>query len=527
VSLAGPGDDADLTRTISQVLARSRSLASSAAAAAVGPSGPAASSTSFAMPSPPVPAADFRLEVLEEDVVPADVEFALFMQNAQTRIPSTTEVITLRPQDERLHSFMVHRNLLPASFVRRVLQKENLFRQHLRQQQSLQDVLHAAMTGQAQIGPGGMINVDPSQMFFILSVRRDHLLEDTTAALQKAAPADLQRQIKISFTGEEGQDAGGVSREFFRLLGEQLFSLQSQLFDSRVAEEAHVLWFDRNSTKDHSEFWLVGVIVGLAVYNNLPGLDVHFPSCTFKKLMGERLDLDDMAEVQPEVAGSLRALLAWQPPEGVDSDSAAGLFESIFCLTFNISQEEESGATEEVELRPGGKDQAVTLSNREEFVQLYCEWVLEKSVAKHFEPFKKGFSRTCDSPIFQALTGAELAQIVVGEADLELAELRPGAKYEGFTPDSEYIKGFWEILQSFDMEQRRRFLAFVTGSNRAPVGGVKEIRLAVQRNGSDADRLPLAHTCFNMLLLPEYASQQRLREALLTAIENSEGFGLQ
>ena len=40
-------------------------------------------------------------------------------------------------------------------------------------------------------------------------------------------------------------------------------------------------------------------------------------------------------------------------------------------------------------------------------------------------------------------------------------------------------------------------------------------------------RLPTAHTCFNVLLLPEYASFETLRDRLLLAIGNARGFGLQ
>mmetsp|Transcript_1617 Transcript_1617/g.4833 ORF Transcript_1617/g.4833 Transcript_1617/m.4833 type:complete len:1176 (-) Transcript_1617:46-3573(-) len=525
--------DPSFTRTLSRGLSKTASEGvpgAGAGGAAARPESAAAAGASFGLAAaalgPPVPPSDFQLEALAEDVVPPDVEFALFMQNAQSKIPSAAEVLTLRPHDERLHSFMVHRDLLPPAFVRRVLQRENLFRQQLQQQRNLQELLQAAMMGQVQPGPGGMLSIDPSQMFFMLQVRREHLLEDTMEALQNAAPADLQRQIKVSFRGEEGQDAGGVSREFFRLLGEQLFSLKSGLFDQKVAEEARVLWFDQSSPRDVADFWLVGVIVGLAVYNNLPGLDVRFPVCAFKKLRGEALGLEDLAEVQPPVAGSLGALLAWEPPEGTSAAEAAVIFESTFCLDFSVTYEER-GAPRAVDLRPGGSETPVTPANRQEFVRLYCEWVLERSVERQFASFKKGFSRICESPLFQALRGSELAQIVMGEAELDLQDLRPKARLEGFSPDSDFIKGFWEILGTFDEGQRRGFLAFVTGSNRAPVGGLKELALLVQRNGGESDRLPLAHTCFNTLLLPEYSSQRRLREALLTAIENAEGFGLE
>ena len=62
---------------------------------------------------------------------------------------------------------------------------------------------------------------------------------------------------------------------------------------------------------------------------------------------------------------------------------------------------------------------------------------------------------------------------------------------------------------------------------RAPVGGLQELSLLIQKGGPDSDRLPTAHTCFNALLLPEYSSAAKLEHMLVHAIENSQGFGLQ
>ena len=59
------------------------------------------------------------------------------------------------------------------------------------------------------------------------------------------------------------------------------------------------------------------------------------------------------------------------------------------------------------------------------------------------------------------------------------------------------------------------------------MGGLGRLSLVIQREGSDSDRLPSAHTCFNYLLLPEYSSMEKLRGRLLTAVEHGQGFGLQ
>ena len=51
--------------------------------------------------------------------------------------------------------------------------------------------------------------------------------------------------------------------------------------------------------------------------------------------------------------------------------------------------------------------------------------------------------------------------------------------------------------------------------------------LRVMKNGIEPEeRLPTAYTCFNLLLLPKYASKEKLQSKLLKAISNTTGFGL-
>lgn len=98
---------------------------------------------------------------------------------------------------------------------------------------------------------------------------------------------------------------------------------------------------------------------------------------------------------------------------------------------------------------------------------------------------------------------------------------------DGYTADHQVAKWLWEIvLEDFNDEQRKKFLAFCTGSDRAPILGLGTVRLYVGRHGEDSDQLPSSHTCFNHLLIPEYSSKDKLKQKLLLAINNSEGFGL-
>jgi hypothetical protein len=152
---------------------------------------------------------------------------------------------------------------------------------------------------------------------------------------------------------------------------------------------------------------------------------------------------------------------------------------------------------------------------------------LEDSVEQQFAAFAKGFRTVCDSDIMKMFTVEELELLICGSPNLDFHELEKTTSYDGgFDEDHPTVRMFWEVVHSLDLEQRKKLLFFTTGSDRAPIGGLGRLNLVVARHGPDSDRLPTSHTCFNHLLLPEYKSKDKLRENLLKAIENAEGFGM-
>lgn len=67
--------------------------------------------------------------------------------------------------------------------------------------------------------------------------------------------------------------------------------------------------------------------------------------------------------------------------------------------------------------------------------------------------------------------------MICGQRELNFEELRDYCVYaNGFTPECEMMTWLWEIiLNEWDDEKRRRILAFSTGSDRAPVNGLKSL----------------------------------------------------
>jgi len=304
----------------------------------------------------------------------------------------------------------------------------------------------------------------------------------------------------------------GVQKEFFQIL-------ISELFDPKFGmliydDEAKTLWFNKDSLDNPMEFELIGILLGLAIYNGII-LDLHFPDVVYKKLMGLKPTLKDLENTKPELARGLRALLNF------DGDVAA-TYMRHFTYSYEAYGEEKS-----VDLKQGGAEIELTNANREEYVQLTVEYLLTKSIAKQYKAFSDGFLNVCEGDPLKMFRYEELQLLVCGSPELDFKQLEEVTRYEdGFTAESPVIVNFWAIVHAMSLEDKKKLLSFCTGSDRVPIKGLGHVSFTISKNGPDSDRLPISHTCFNHLLLPEYATKEKLLKCLEVAIQNSKGFGM-
>ncbi|CEG67733.1 hypothetical protein RMATCC62417_04122 [Rhizopus microsporus] len=300
--------------------------------------------------------------------------------------------------------------------------------------------------------------------YLVLEIRRDYIIADTLLQLEEKSIHDLKKQLRVQFVGEEGVDEGGVQKEFFQLIVREIFDPKYGLFNYN--EESRLCWFSHNPVLDNvnvREYKLIGLLLGLAVYNSVI-LDLHFPLALYKKLMNVDVGLSDLKQLDPTLGKGLEMLLQYD-----------GDIEAEYDRSFQVSVE-SFGHVFTYDLKPNGAEIQLTKDNRIEFVELYTKFILDVSVKKQFEAFKEGY--------------------------------------------------FWEIAHSFSYEEKKKLLFFATGSDRAPIGGLSKLQFVIAKNGGDSDRLPTSHTCYNVLLLCEYSSKEKLKERLLTSISNAEGFGM-
>lgn len=145
------------------------------------------------------------------------------------------------------------------------------------------------------------------QRLLMFKISRNNIVEDTIKAIDNIDDVQkLKRQLVVEFDGETGVDYGGLKKEFFLLISEQLFSEQYGMF--KADDESHLTWFlDTPFQEDLRMFSLLGTLVGLSIYN-FQVINYPFPLAFYKKILNEQPNLDDLHEFSPTIGKSMKSL---------------------------------------------------------------------------------------------------------------------------------------------------------------------------------------------------------------------------
>ncbi|KAJ6005363.1 hypothetical protein N7451_003307 [Penicillium sp. IBT 35674x] len=381
-----------------------------------------------------------------------------------------------------------------------------------------------------------ILNHRAVSQYLVLKVRRDCLVEDSLRGVSEVVGTgqeEIKKGLRIEFVGEEGIDAGGLRKEWFLLLVREVFDPHHGLFI--YDDDSKYCYFNPFCFESSEQFFLVGVLLGLAIYNSTI-LDVDLPPFAFRKLLASapqntapqtatsqrpkfKCTLDDLAEYRPALAKGLRMLLEYE-----------GDVAETFCYDF-VAQTDRYGEIVSVPLCTGGEKRPVTNANRQEFVDAYVYYLLDTAVARQYEPFKRGFFTVCGGNALSLFRPEEIELLVRGSDEpLDVTSLRAVATYDNWShhrPESiPVVQWFWDFFETAPPPSQRKILSFITGSDRIPAMGATSLTIRLACLGDDSPRYPTARTCFNTLSLYRYATREKLQKLLWDAVSNSEGFGL-
>ncbi|MEN2498291.1 MAG: putative E3 ubiquitin-protein ligase herc4 [Marteilia pararefringens] len=259
------------------------------------------------------------------------------------------------------------------------------------------------------------------------------------------------------------------------------------------------------------------------------------PLVLFKKLLDRPLScLEDLEELKPETYHGLKKILEYE-----DDD-----LEQIFGLNFSLDIEGDKdnniGGSEKhdtsddnscqaqniIELIPNGQNINVTKLNRDVYIEKIVDYYLNIAVEKNFLSFKSGFFKVLSKPLMSIFEPEQLQELLIGREIMDFDILRENCDYfEGYYAKHPIIERFWDVFYSLHYLDKLKFIKFLTGCERLPFDR-KKFRMRIRCTRGGEQYLPVAHTCANMLDLPEYQSANLMKKKLLRSMYDSSGFTL-
>nr|AEE42687.1 CTRIP isoform C [Drosophila melanogaster] len=305
-------------------------------------------------------------------------------------------------------------------------------------------------------------------------------------------------------------------------------------------------------TKAKAKFKFLGKFMAKAVMDSRM-LDLPFSLPFYRWLVSEEhsIGLADLMRVAPEVQNTLvrlqdlvrqREYILSDP--NIDAMEKTEKIEQLDldgCPIADLGLDFVLPGHANIELCRGGRDTPVTVHNLHQYISLVTYWFLIEGVQKQFEALREGFDSVFPIQRLRMFYPEELECVFCGSGSeqqhsrWEIKMLQESCRTDhGFHQDSQAIQYLYEILASYNRDEQRAFLQFVTGSPRLPTGGFKAltppltiVRKTLDENQNPNDYLPSVMTCVNYLKLPDYSSREVMRQKLkVAANEGSMSFHL-
>ncbi|KAG7480351.1 hypothetical protein JOB18_049249 [Solea senegalensis] len=400
------------------------------------------------------------------------------------------------------------------------------------------------------------------------TINRDELLKQAESVMQDLGSS--RAMLEIQYENEVGTGLG-PTQEFYALVSQELQRADLGLWRGEEVTLANpkgsqegtkymfssrglfAVPFGRTTKPAHiakikMKFRFLGKLMAKAIMDfRLLDLPLGLPF--YKWMLRHEMSISshDLVNIDPSVAKSIQHLedIIRQKKrlEQDQSQTRETLQQALESLNMNGCSVEDLGLDftlpgfPNIELKKGGKDVPVTIYNLEEYLRLVVYWTLNEGVSRQFESFREGFESVFPLHHLQYFYPEELDQLLCGSKSetWDVKTLMECCRPDhGYTHDSRAVRFLFEVLSSFDAEQQRLFLQFVTGSPRLPVGGFRSlnppltiVRKTFESTENPDDFLPSVMTCVNYLKLPDYSSIEIMREKLLIAArEGQQSFHL-
>ncbi|KAH9581735.1 WW domain containing E3 ubiquitin protein ligase 1, variant 2 [Schistosoma haematobium] len=264
-------------------------------------------------------------------------------------------------------------------------------------------------------------------------VSRSNLLVDSFEQIMRLKPHELRCRLFISFTGEEGLDYGGLSREWFFKLSTELLNPMYCLFEYAGGNNYALQINPASSVNpEHLEYFrFVGRFIALALYHSR-FIDNGFTLPFYKRMLNKNITLADIETVDVEYYNSLKFI----QENNIDE---CGL-DVYFAMDYEVL-----GELRTHELKPGGRDILLTDANKAEYIDLMVNWRFSRGVEDQTNAFLTGFEDVFPLQWLQYFDERELEVLLCGMQQIDVDDWQSHTTYKKYDARSPQVLWFWKV----------------------------------------------------------------------------------
>eukprot|EP01122_Echinamoeba_exundans_P006539 TRINITY_DN185_c0_g3_i1.p1 TRINITY_DN185_c0_g3~~TRINITY_DN185_c0_g3_i1.p1 ORF type:complete len:943 (+),score=133.10 TRINITY_DN185_c0_g3_i1:1101-3929(+) len=325
-----------------------------------------------------------------------------------------------------------------------------------------------------------------------LSVRRQHVVQDAIAELSGYVGTPVM--LNVSFEGEDGIDAGGLTSSLYRLFFEQMLDPAHKIFVKREGSSVYLPTAEASC----ETLRVIGYVIAHCLVDGRPA-SIPFASSVWRFLLDLPLNAYDLEAVDEQLYRMYKRLIAF-PAAG------CGL------------------AVEDID--PEGDATPITDANKHAVVQSAINKILVQSIRSQLDALKEGFYSINNlAPLLKLLSVSDLKTLLCGDELLTTDSVIDELQFVGFPHDSPTPLLLQQWIRSVPIQLVRSLLVFVTEMPHVPVHGFlahdgSARKITIQCRGA-VDKLPVSHTCALQLDLPPYVSYDVLNDKLTKAMRET------
>ena len=334
---------------------------------------------------------------------------------------------------------------------------------------------------------------------FELFIDRENILESSFDQLKDFSEDDWKCHFQIHFIGEQGLDFGGLRRDWFISVSKALFNTDLSLFS--ISENMTIQPSIQSYANHLQLFKFAGYLVAKAILQG-EHIDGHFSHAFLCNILELKTGLEDIKELSPCIYNSLDFIL--------NNDIDEYDLDLYFAIDYNNFDDIKT-----FEFVENGSQIKVTNENKNEYVKYMIDYLTQNSIEYQNHNFFDGFDSLIPYNYIKIFTPNELDLIISGISLINVEDMKRNTEYEyPYSSDYPTVVLFFNCIKKWNQNDLEKLINFITGSPKVPFNGFQHyknigIPLKIQ-SGGEKKWLPTSHTCFNILSLPEYETEDEL-----------------